>query len=75
MRCVNASENRRSGAASIFAMPPHRQEAVRALAEQADVAQVRPENSSNSNRLAELAQRMEETFPSLAHYACDIREA
>lgn len=53
----------------------NRQEAVRALAEQADVVLVvGSKNSSNSNRLAELAQRMGRTA-FLIDDAADIREA
>lgn len=51
----------------------NRQEAVRALAEQADVVLVvGSKNSSNSNRLAELAQRMGRTA-FLIDDAADIR--
>lgn len=53
----------------------NRQEAVRALAEQADVVLVvGSKNSSNSNRLAELAQRMGKAAY-LIDDASDIREA
>lgn len=53
----------------------NRQEAVRALAEQADVVLVvGSKNSSNSNRLAELAQRMGRTA-FLIDDAADIQEA
>jgi 4-hydroxy-3-methylbut-2-enyl diphosphate reductase len=53
----------------------NRQEAVRALAEQADVVLVvGSKNSSNSNRLAELAQRMGKTA-FLIDDATDIQEA
>ncbi|EHC76154.1 4-hydroxy-3-methylbut-2-enyl diphosphate reductase, partial [Salmonella enterica subsp. enterica serovar Minnesota str. A4-603] len=53
----------------------NRQEAVRALAEQADVVLVvGSKNSSNSNRLAELAQRMGRTA-FLIDDATDIQEA
>lgn len=53
----------------------NRQEAVRALAEQADVVLVvGSKNSSNSNRLAELAQRMGKAAY-LIDDATDIREA
>ncbi len=53
----------------------NRQEAVRALAEQADVVLVvGSKNSSNSNRLAELAQRMGKAA-FLIDDATDIQEA
>lgn len=53
----------------------NRREAVRALAEQADVVLVvGSKNSSNSNRLAELAQRMGKAAY-LIDDATDIREA
>ena len=53
----------------------NRQEAVRALAEQSDVVLVvGSKNSSNSNRLAELAQRMGKTAY-LIDDANDIQEA
>ena len=53
----------------------NRQEAVRALAEQADVVLVvGSKNSSNSNRLAELAQRMGKAAY-LIDDASDIQEA
>ncbi|MCI1900923.1 MAG: 4-hydroxy-3-methylbut-2-enyl diphosphate reductase, partial [Enterobacter sp.] len=53
----------------------NRQEAVRALAEQADVVLVvGSKNSSNSNRLAELAQRMGKNAY-LIDDATDIQEA
>lgn len=53
----------------------NRQEAVRALAEQADIVLVvGSKNSSNSNRLAELAQRMGKTAW-LIDDADDIQEA